>query len=128
MTVRRGTVSILSALAMMLGLFAVGQGQAQALVLSTSTSFGFFSSPDAFLGQVRSNNNRCRAGRVVLVYQERGRRDRLIGRDRATSTGLWTIERDVPRARYYALVPRKRFGFRGRHICRRYKSSTLLFG
>jgi hypothetical protein len=128
MVIRRGRVLILSCALALLSALAVALPQAEARTFSTSTSFGFFSgTPDAFLGQIGSNNNRCRAGRIVKVFKERGRRDRLIGRDRASSTGLWEIEKNVGRARYYALVPKKRING-GRNVCRRYKSSTLLFG
>ena len=121
-------MSVLAIGVMLLALFAFGQARAEARTFSTSSSFGFFSgSPDAFLGQVASNNNRCRAGRVVKVFRERGRRDTLIGRDRASSTGQWIVERNVPPARYYALIPRKPING-GRNVCRRYKTSTLPFG
>ena len=105
-------------------------GQAEARTFSTTSSFGFFSgSPDAFLGQVASNSNRCRSARLVKVFRERGRNDRLVGRDRANATGQWEINlANVPTARYYALIPKKKFGPGGRNVCRQYKSSTLTFG
>jgi len=101
---------------------------AEARRYPTTTSFGFYANPDAFLGQVASSKAKCRAGRLVKVFRKRRGGDRLIGRDRANRTGQWAIEREVPRARYYALVPRKRFGPRGRHVCRAYRSSVLTFG
>lgn len=133
MAFRPASVSLVTVAATALGLVALAAPQAQARATpdnySTSTSFGFYAgSPDAFLGQVASNNNRCRAGRMVKVFRERGRRDQLVGRDRASSTGQWEIELNVPAAEYYALVPRKKFGPGGRNVCRRYKSSTLAFG
>ena len=52
-----------------------------------------------------------------------------MGRDRGTSTGQWAINiTRVPLARYYVLVPKKKFGPNGRNVCRQYKSSTLRFG
>ncbi len=126
---RRGLLSFVSIAVLACGLLVLSTGRAEARSFSTSSSFGFYSgSPDAFLGQVASNSNRCRAGRLVKVYRERGRRDRLIGTDRANATGQWAIDINVPVARYYALIPKKKFGPNGRNVCRKFKSSTLTFG
>jgi hypothetical protein len=102
---------------------------AEARTFSTSTSFGFYDgSPDAFLGQVASNNPaRCRSGRLVKVFRKRSRNDRLVGRDRAGATGQWIVEGNFASGRYYALVPRKRFGANNRHTCRAYRTSVLGF-
>jgi len=131
MVINRSRVLVLSFVLVMLGALAVSLPRAEARTFSTATSFGFYSGtpvlPDSFLGQVASNDNRCLAGRVVKVYKERGRRDRLIGRDRASSTGQWIIERNVGRARYYALIPSKPIDG-GRNVCRQYKTSAWLFG
>src|SRR5690606_20251290 len=95
----------------------------------TSTSFGFYASPDAFLGQIGSGHRKCRQGRVVKIFRVRNRgRKQLIGRARGNRTGQWVLEKEVPRGRYFAKVPRKKFGPRGRHLCRPYRSSTLPFG
>jgi hypothetical protein len=120
-----------AAVCLLLALFvlALTPGPAAARSFSTSSSFGFFSgTPDAFLGEISSNNKpKCRKGRLVKVFRERGRRDTFIGRDRASSTGQWIVEKTVPSGRYYALIPKKRFGPNGRNNCRRYKSTTLRF-
>ncbi len=132
MAISRSTTLLAGILVLLMGIWALtfAAGPASARSWSTATSFGFYSgSPDAFLGQVASNNDQCRSGRLVKLYRERGSRDRLIGRDRAGSTGQWEIERGTfVLARYYALIPRKKFGPQGRHTCRQYKSSTLRFG
>lgn len=130
MIIGRSALTLLSLGVLFAGLFAALAGQAEARTFSTVTSFGFYSgNPDAFVGQVSSNNNTCRNHRNVKVFRERGRHDRMVGRDRATSTGQWAINlENVRLARYYAKVPRKRFGPGQRHTCRAYKSSTLKFG
>lgn len=130
MVIRRGALSIVCLALTTCGLLFATAGTAEARVFSTTSSFGFFGgSPDAFLGQVQSNNNRCRAARMVKVFRENGRNDRLMGRDRANATGQWEINiANVPSARYYALIPKKKFGPNGRNLCRKYKSSTLSFG
>lgn len=113
------------------GFSGVLAGQSHARTFSTATSFGFFAgTPDAFLGQVESNNKpNCRRHRLVKVFRTTGGGGRLVGRDRANATGQWEINlANVPAAHYYALVPRKTFGPRGRHTCRAYRSSTLSFG
>lgn len=128
MAIRRSTASILALGLVLVGLLAISHTQAQARAFPTSSSFGFFTGPDTFVGDVVSNNARCRSGRLVKVFREAGRRDRLVGRVRANSTGYWQIRRSVPRARYYALIPRKSLSSGGRNFCRAYKSSTLPFG
>jgi hypothetical protein len=110
-------------------LMAFGPARAEARTLPTATSFGFSQYPtEAFVGQVASTDNRCRNGRLVKLFRETGRRDRLIGRDRGSPTGQWIIEKNIPNARYYALIPKKRVGPGGRDTCRRYKTTTLRFG
>ena len=128
MALRRASLPILVLALSCLALLVFGQSRAEARTYSTATSFGFNGYPDAFLGQIASNNDRCRSGRLVKVFRERGRRDRLIGRDRASGTGQWKVERDVPTARYYAKVPRLKFGPGRRHVCRAYKTSTMRVG
>ena len=125
----RSSVSVFLCLGILLcGFAALSVSRADARVYSTSTSFGFYASPDAFLGQVASNSDRCRSGRLVKIFRNQPGRDRLIGRDRAGPTGQWEVEREVRPARYYALVPKIRFGPNGRHSCRAYRSTVLSFG
>ena len=112
-------------------LFGAGPGAsvAEARSFATGGSFGFAANPDAFYGQVNSDANQCRRGRLVKVFRELGRRDRLIGRARASSSGQWMISRSsVASGRYYLKIPRVTFGVGDRHVCRAYKSSTLRFG
>lgn len=114
-----------------IGASGLGAQAAEARSFATGSSFGFHpGSPDAFLGQVHSDANQCRKGRLVKVFRARGRRaPKLIGRAFASGTGQWKVEMgSVPVGRYYVLVPRRKFGPNGRHVCRRYKSSTLTFG
>lgn len=108
---------------------AIDASPADARKFNTATSFGFYASPDAFLGQISSGHDKCRRGRLVNVYRKLNRgRKRLIGRARGNRTGQWVLEREVPRGRYFAQVPRKRFGARGKHLCRPYRSSVLPMG
>ena len=92
---------------------------------ATATSFGFGSSPDQFFGEVSSPKAACERGRRVRVFRVRPGDDALVGGDRTSSTGQWTVKREVPAARYYAKVLRKVLG--PNRICRRYRSSTLFF-
>ena len=109
---------------------------AEARTFGTSSSFGFYSGtpgsdyPSSFHGQISSPSSQCRKARQVKVFRKQRRRDVLVGKARASSTGQWTVEvnRRVPLAKYFALVPRKKFGPRGRNVCRGYKSSALTFG
>jgi hypothetical protein len=115
-------------LATALAALALGAATAHGASYRSATSFGFFAgSPDAFLGQVSSPHRGCVSGRLVKVYRVVPRGGaRVFGTARGSSTGQWKVERaDVPRARYYVVVPARRAG---RHTCREYRSSTLLFG
>lgn len=128
--------SILLAGTLAIGLLVLGLGlsapSAQARSFKTSSSIGFYEgnnlpggNPDAFLGQVSSRKKRCVNRRRIKIFRKRRGRDRLIGRDRGTSTGQWIVERrNMRRGRYYVKVPRKKFGAR-RHVCRAYKSSVI---
>ena len=130
MIIRRGALSLISGALLIVG-FSALSGQAEARTFTTTTSFGFFfGSPDAFLGQVSSNNNaNCRKHRLVKVFRKLSSGQRQVGRDVANATGQWEINlADVPAARYYALVPKKSFGPGRRHACRAYRSSILNFG
>lgn len=108
---------------------AAGSPDAEARSYRTIASFGFYATPDAFLGDVDSGHPKCENRRLVKVYRKRrhGRRAKLVGRDRATSTGQWLVEKEVPRGRYFLKVPRQRFN-RGRIVCRSYRSSTMPAG
>lgn len=119
----------------LVGMLAVGLSGADARSFASSTSFGFYkgvpgsSYPSSFHGQVSSDANQCRKKRLVKIFRKKPRRNVLIGRTKASRTGQWTIEkRRVPTARYFALLPRKKFGPRGRHVCRAYRTSVLRFG
>lgn len=119
------------------GLLVLGLGliapEAHARSFATSSSFGFYKGnpnasgyPDSFLGQISSKKKKCVNKRLVKVFRKRPGRDRLIGRDRASSTGQWIVERRrMPRGRYYVKVPRIKFGAGRRNVCRAYKSSLI---
>ena len=117
------------------GVLVVGTSQAEARSFATGSSFGFYKGtpgtayPSSFHGQVHSDANQCRKGRLVKLMRKRPRRTVLVRRTRASLTGQWTIRMArVPTARYFALVPRKRFGPGGRHLCRAYRTTILRFG
>lgn len=132
---RQGVGAGFCCFAIIAGVLLLGAGQADARAFATGTSFGFYKGtpgtpyPSSFHGQVHSDVNQCRRGRLVRLLRRQGRRNVLVRRTRASSTGQWTIEMNrVPTARYFVHVPRKRFGPRGRHICRPTRSSVLRFG
>lgn len=135
MILRQGSVKLSGFVIVLAGMFLLGPITAEAGSFKTSSSFGFYagtpgsSYPSSFHGQVSSPRNQCRTKRLVKVFRKKPRRIVLIGRARASTTGQWTIEvnRSVPTARYFALVPRKKFGAKGRHTCRAYRSSALTF-
>ena len=88
----------------------------------TSASFGYGSSPPAFLGEVDSPRADCVPGRRVKVYRQRSGRDPLLGSDRTSSTGQWVVERSIGDGRYYMRVVAREISA---GTCRAYRSSTL---
>ncbi len=63
----------------------------------------------AFHGTVKSGKSACAKGRRVKLYREHSGPDRLLGTDRTSATGKWSIPlgKKLSSGTYYAMTPTK---------------------
>jgi len=131
--------AILLTLGLCVSLLAVASPSATAHTRrwGTSSSFGMTASGGkAALGTVTSKKAACVKNRKVKLFMVRpGKKAKQIGVDRRTGApsgngdGYWVIPANLKKGkRYYAVITQKNIGPKGhKHLCRKYRTSTLPF-
>jgi hypothetical protein len=81
-----------------------------------------------FSGRVKSSRHACEFNRYVKLLMVRSGPDELLGKDRTSRNGMWTVKHPIEPGRFYAKVVRRKDRTAGTiFVCRRDRSTVMTF-
>lgn len=117
------TLATAVALAWAMSALALGQGE----TVEIETAIKIRTSFPAFHGKVTADNEHCVEERTVKLYRQKlGGGKQLLGKDRTSNSGKWTVKIDPKSGAYFAVVEKVTEGTAGTiYVCLKDKSRTV---
>jgi hypothetical protein len=82
-------------------------GQAHTFTAASRATIRYGTVVHRFVGHVYSGQDVCERARTVFLFKVQPGTDRLIGSDKTSSSGVWSIPRSNPHGHYYARAPQR---------------------
>ena len=116
-------IKVAGLIALTLAVPLIAGGAAKAGMEDSEVSIRYDTDTEKFKGRVTSDEDECRAGRVVKLYKRTGDGRELQGKDKTNSRGHYQIEVMHADGRYFA-VARKYEGMNNL-VCEKGVSETI---